>query len=438
LGIHQRLVDGRVEANLVVPPWQLENARKEGRRLRELIIALSVLDPVFYPAIIGRVSLPAERDFEAFFRWRDRQRLTAPLTWLGVDAEWIKEAGRELLWRANSIDPLRNWVDLVAEISPDRWTRLRGDARLAVDLRVAAEIFLRYYERLVRGRRARAIPVPPRRMPSAFDGRLKRGPNVDGLLTDYGISPHPRLVMVLEGETELAVMPRVLAKLGVSLRDDVLALQNAAGAGRDLASLVAFAIAPRVRAEPDLPYLHLVRPPTQLYVVFDSEPPVDSDGARERRRQDWLNRIVASLSSGAVDDPSTTELVRGQLDRLVHLRTWNSRGESFEFAHFTDLAIARAIDRLDQRTKKPTLSELRAIVGNLRRQSSGLKNVLDGVPSKVALAEELWPTLERRIDAAKRRETESRIPIVAVAYEAVRLAHELPRRNLVIDLKAHG
>jgi hypothetical protein len=53
---------------------------------------------------------------------------------------------------------------------------------------------------------------------------------------------------------------------------------------------------------------------------------------------------------------------------------------------------------------------------------------------KVALADRLWSTLEQKIVRAEARKTETRIPIVSVLDEAIRLANEFPRRNLVIAL----
>ncbi len=432
--ISHRMVDDEIVADLRAPKWWLDQARLEGTRLREFVIALSALDPLFYPLIIGRLQLPSGSDFDAYERWRSRYPLTAPLRWLDVDAAWVKEAGRELLSRAHGLDPLRDWVDLVAEVDPERWTRLRGAARLGVDLRVAAEIFLRYYERLVRGRRAPAIPVPPRRIPSAFDGRLKSQGELDRLLTDYGLSPHARLVLMLEGESELAVMPRVMAHFEVAIRDDFIALQHAGGTGRDLTPLIAFAVAPRVKREEGLRYLQLQRPPTRLLVVFDAEDPVATDEAREQRRQVWVDRIMAAMPADAVVSDAVAARVREQVERLVYIRSWNARGESFEFSHFTDLMLAEAIDALDTRTNKPSVVRLRQAIATLRVQRSNIDNVLHGV-SKVDLALSLWPVLERKIKRAERRKTETRIPIVAVLDEAIQLAHELPRRNLVIDLE---
>jgi hypothetical protein len=65
-------------------------------------------------------------------------------------------------------------------------------------------------------------------------------------------------------------------------------------------------------------------------------------------------------------------------------------------AHFTDGQIALAIDRLDMRARKPDLSTLLTRVKNFRREQWNLKTLL-GHSSKLDLAEELWPILERKL-----------------------------------------
>jgi hypothetical protein len=69
------------------------------------------------------------------------------------------------------------------------------------------------------------------------------------------------------------------------------------------------------------------------------------------------------------------------------------------------------------------------------RASRGSIAPLLGGASKLDLAEALWPVLETKIRLAQKRGTQLRIPVVGVVDRAVTLAHELPRKNVVIPLR---
>src|SRR5207253_3627698 len=109
-------------------------------------------------------------------------------------------------------------------------------------------------------------------------------------------------------------------------------------------------------------------------------------------------------------------------------------GTSFEFAHFTNIEIATAAAALDRRRRQPTLANRVELVAKLRAQRGNLDKML-GPISKVALADELWPVLEAKIERALERGTERRVPIVRAIHQAYALATEFPRRNLVITLE---
>jgi HK97 family phage major capsid protein len=67
-------------------------------------------------------------------------------------------------------------------------------------------------------------------------------------------------------------------------------------------------------------------------------------------------------------------------------------------------------------------------------EPQGIRKMLGSI-SKVALADELWPVLETKIERALERGTEGRVPIVRVVHQAYILATEFPRRNLVTVLE---
>lgn len=425
-------VKGDLVGQLDAEPQTVKMWHERAESLRQVALAATLLEPAYYSRLFGRMSLPLGRDFAAFDRWRRHRPLLRPLRQLGVEAAWLKDSAETLHWEAHRIDPLGAWAEVIAAGEPEKWHSLSGDARAALESRISAEFLLLYYDDLHRARRAPALPKPPPRTRGPLDDRLKRRRPLNSLLTEFGLSPHPRLVLAVEGETELLLFPRVMETLGLRTEDDFIAIEDAGGVDRDLSPLVAYAVAPRVARDSaeqsDGRYVRLQRPPTRLLVVFDAEGHFATAAERLKRRDVWVDRLMKALPPDM-----KTPAVRTQVRQLVTVATWTRTGTSFEFAHFTDGEIAAASDRLDQRPKAPTLEKRLAVLTKLRAKRGNLDKLL-GPISKVALADELWPVLEAKIERALARKTERRIPIVRVIDQAAELASEFPRRNLVIAL----
>ncbi|MEA2494436.1 MAG: hypothetical protein QOJ29_2347 [Thermoleophilaceae bacterium] len=409
------------------PMW-LQARQTDAAFVRELAVAASALEPVYYPDIVRSLKLGPLEDYTRYEQWRARLRPLAILKWLDVKPDWLSATAARLLSQADRIDPLGRWSNLIREADPDRWTLLRHDARSAIDLRIAAEILLRYHDRLVRARRARALQQRQGRLRGEFDSRLKPQGGVDGLLTDFGLSPHPSVVLVIEGHTERMVIPRLMAKFGIRQDRDYIAIENMEGVDRNLAPLVAY-LAPRTEPEEDGRYLRPLLPLTRIVVVTDAEGKLETTDDRARLRRKLVGQLVRTLPR-----EHQTQSVREALETLVHVETWTPSGLSFEFAHFTNPQLARAIDDLDPRPQKPSVRELIQRVGSVRRSKGNLEHLLHR-GSKRDLAERLWPVLEKRIDREIAAGTERRVPVVRVLDRAIELAHEIPRRGIVIPLR---
>jgi hypothetical protein len=418
---------GSLVIRLQAPRVFQDNWYAAARKLQGVVIALCALEPRFYPQVVDRLTVPWTEDLADFQRWRTRKRTRTTLDWLGSDPDWFWDTGVYLANMADGFDPLGDWIEVIAEGEPAKWTKLRGQARSAMDQRIASEMLLSFHDDLVRARLAPRAATAPERAQLHSPRRLRRQRPLDELLTDFGLSPHPHLILVLEGQTELALLPRVMQLLQISSDDDFIRIENAEGVDRDLSSLVAYAAAPRVEVDDDR-YLRLLRPPTRILVVFDAEGTVATDEARQAKRDGWVERILRALP---MDDER--EPVREQVETLVDVITWNGRGESFEFAHFTDRQLAVAIDGVDQAHKPPTTKERIKWVASVRA-SGGNLDVLLGSVSKIELAEELWPLLEGKLRRAIRRKTVARIPVARVLFQAHAMASEFPRKNLVIGL----
>lgn len=409
------------------PHW-LRFARRRDRELREVIVTVSALEPIYYPQIVERLTMSARNDFAAYDEWGRERRGAETLAWLGIEPDWLTDVAEGLLREADNIDPLGDWVKVVREADPGRWPALKDQARSAMDFRIAAEVLLRCHDELASTGNVDPIEPPAPRTRGPFDSRLKRQGGLDATLTDFGLSPHPRLLLVVEGDTELLLFPRLMALFGIRRDDDFIAIQNAEGIDKDINALVSFAVAPRAEPDPHGRYLELQRPLTRILVVTDAEGRMETIEQRHARKQVWVERLMRALPRSA-----RSSAVRDSMQRLVYVDTWNRRGGSFEFAHFTDRQLAMTIASIDRRARQPSLPERVRHIGTIRAQRGNLKTAL-GPSSKLDLADALWPTLEQKIRRAQARGTERRIPIVRVMDRATDLARELPRRNVVIPI----
>lgn len=409
--------------------WRDLFLRPQLQSLPGLIVPLTAIEPMHYPAIVGRF-LGHEQEWQNYRQWKARLSSTALIRWLAIDADWLRQTAARLLRTADSIDPLGGWSKLVREASLTAWEELKGDALNALELRMSAETFLREYERLVSARRAQALPARQGMARGEFDTRLQPTGRRDPVLTELGLSPHPRVLLLVEGDTEELLFPRVMAELGISTDREFIAIENRKGVTQPIASLIAFAIAPRTEPEPSGRFLRTLRPITHLLVASDAEGRLATPAQRKRSREIWIDRIMQTLPND-----QRTETVRQTLGTLVHVETWKG-GQSFEFAHFTDLQIATAMQSIDTRQRQPKFEDRRARISQLRREKGNLDQELGSWGSKVDLADALWPVLLMKIAAADRRGTARKIPIVEVAARAAELALSIHPGGVMISLGA--
>ena len=182
---------------------------------RALLVPLHAVETIYRPAVIESVRAPevrvaADDPFRAWDELRHSFDPEGMLGWIGWDAAEVASTAERLLLDGRWIDPLKEWEDLVALVRPERWLRLRGDALMAVDHKIAAEMLLRFYEELAERGAAPALE-PLGRWRAPRHSRLTRDrATLQEVLTVYDLSPHPSVLLVVEGATEALIMPRVL------------------------------------------------------------------------------------------------------------------------------------------------------------------------------------------------------------------------------------
>jgi len=87
-----------------------------------------------------------------------------------------------------------------------------------------AEVLLQFYEDLVERGAAEPLPDLPWRLWHPLFDRIsdRGGRDLDGELVHLGVSPHPGVVLVIEGETEDCLIPRIFDHLGLRRTPDLI------------------------------------------------------------------------------------------------------------------------------------------------------------------------------------------------------------------------
>jgi len=305
-------------------------------------------------------------------------------------------------------DVFGDFYDLIRRAKPKAWTSLRGEARIAMDNRMAAEVLDTFANQI-----SEESGLERSREHLSMQGLSIRERSLDSVLTDLHVSPHPPLVIGLEGATEMRIVPKVMKVLGI--RDDPtwMRLVDFGGTKTSLALLARFAAEP-VLGQDRGEFVMLDRPVTRFLVLTDAENRYKSPADRRKERRLLLDSIATPLPPDLRADLYT----KGA--RIVEIMTWGTL--PWEFAHFTDAQLADALLRVADSSFPNGRT---ALIHNVHLQRmSNSPNIQkawkrSGV-SKPDLADTLWPLIKARIERAIEKGTTGP-PVM----KAMLRAHEL-------------
>jgi hypothetical protein len=416
----RRLVGDFSKRRVVLPELDQWSADRAVRFRRWALVLLAVEArylPVIDPEWLSLTNVDAE-DWQAY---RDQFDPVAVTDDLGINSEELRSHAEWLLSCAHSMDPNGRWSRLIKRAPSRSWKTLTGDALLASEHRIAAELLLLLYEDLARGGACEALPADFGMAWHPLVERVSAGraEPVDVLLAELGISPHPGVVLMVEGETEELLAPRVFDALGLRRTPDLVRILTMPGAGRDLTLLAAATIAPIVGERHDDVY-EMVRPPTRLLIAVDPDEgwQTAEDVARQRRR------IIAEVEK--VVSAQGAALSPEDVDSLVVVHRWPA--SCFEFAHFSDEELSDGLLAIHSSCGGLSRESLVQAIADIRDRKLDIKRVWDAdwkpKPSKPDLAEVMWPVLQQKIEEARRNANASVPPIAAIVDHAYRLAQQ--------------
>jgi hypothetical protein len=401
-------------------------------KLRTIAIALAALEARYLPTLDQERLHLSNADFEEWQGYRDGFDPVALSAQLGYSAEQARQDGEWLLMRAHSLDPVGDsWSQLMRRAPATAWKGLKDGALSALDYRIAAEILLLFYEDLVDRGQAEPLPdLADMRMGwHPLHERLSsRRQTLDEDLVDLGISPHPRVILAVEGETEQTHVPLIWKELDYPDAPELMRLLMLGGVARNLEKVAALAAAPLVgpKIHGARPAWSLIKPPTCLYVAADPEGQFAA-GRLSGTQTAMRNEIKAVLKAQGVAAANPTEL-----DELVRIHTWAE--SCYEFAHFTDDELADGIMTVHDGINGWTKDQLVRALSHWRDKRKDIKRVWesggwdeqrqtvtgrwDYEVSKTKLADALWPTLKAKIDRC-RTDAEARVPEIVEVVEDV-------------------
>lgn len=324
-----------------------DELRELAVRERGVHIALAALSNRYFPQIIGKSVEPRGSSFHDLRLSARRLDAAARLRSVGASSERLVQDAEWLLTAAHYGDPLGGWWEIVRRSNHYGWFKLKGEALHAVWQRIGAEVLLRAHEEL--SARGRVAPLPERspHLWHPLDDRIGLGDRRQGLdeaLTRMRVSPHPPVVLVLEGQVEELHVGALLKEIGVSEHVRVV---NQRTSSDDPSKLATF-LAPRIReARADRQILE--RNPVALFVAMDPE---GSWGQVTLQRT--IDRLRSSIRREV--ESQNGSIAEGELDALLNVRTWGN--QKYELANFSNDELAEAMLAIAPREPIVTRADL--------------------------------------------------------------------------------
>lgn len=397
-------------------------------RDRRLTLTLSALSTRYLPAVLGRLRFPLgveEKKLRLFRAEVDTREMIRLADLQAADLQGMADA---LLLSAHGDDPMDKWVKLLRYASYAGWSKMHGKPLDCMWRRVAAEVLLRAHEDLA----AEGVLAP---LPD-LTGSTWHAPQHDRLtpryaevetleraLAELGLSPHPRVILLLEGKTEQRHVPRLLAELGLTQPQQVR-IQPCRSSKVNAHLIARYGITPRIGRRIGNRWL-LDASPTALVLAMDPENHFATAAQCAEQRRNLQAAIREEVRYQDAD------ISQDDLDTLVSVHVWGE--DKYELANFTDDELVPAIAQLAadrgaiDKATGAWETTLREYLQDARQRHLDIDAALGRIRApkdKVALADILWPVLRAKCERELAADTVV-TPVLRTAMEVRRLATKL-------------
>lgn len=320
-------------------PSREQDLRQEVFEMSELIAFFLAIQNRYRPGVTELISNYRDVDeyngyVAAFVAESVIEKVPMPLDKLRDWRQYLRREGRDT-------DPLREWVELVRYMGPQKRKELRGTALMAQELYTAAEMISRFLRDLARERgedepdRERQHELEYQRTRYGRELNYYDRDILETILTEYDLNPRPHVLFVIEGDTEELVLPVILEAMGIRLETFGIEVHKIGGVDNDLGVLTLFAAPPQL-GHPVRPGLYRAGRQTRIYGLFDREGKWCDDTAAARRIAGMKERLRAQLPTDLPDDAKDIATDRG-----VTVERWQ---RNFEYDNFSDDELAAAIN----------------------------------------------------------------------------------------------
>lgn len=210
--------------------------------------------------------------------WTELQKNIVPeeiIKTLGIEEEEIKKYRKYLGYRGLTIDPMEHWYDLIKYIGYNKRKRLKGDALLAQDFYIMSDMLRLFLEDLTVNKQLETRII--------FDSGKGQGHvrnygkelnYIDRdvlikILREFGINPKPKLVLIVEGDTEEKAIPIIANSMDIPLDRFGIEIINIRSIDKSPQEYLIHLSTPDIYQIEKESYIHPER--TKIFILLDNE-----------------------------------------------------------------------------------------------------------------------------------------------------------------------
>jgi hypothetical protein len=258
----------------------LEIMRKNSKKDEKFVELLLFIQNKYLPLVKqpGYINITGDSPNNLYERWYDFQKRIVQkeiVSALGLETKDIDDYRGLIGSYGLFIDPLKEWYDLIKYIIYGKRQKLKGKALLAQDFYIISDMLALLLEDLTGKKQLETGSISDtmrgRGKVRVYDKELNY---VDRdvlikLLREYGINPRPRLVLIVEGDTEEVAFPIIANAMGIPLERYGIQIINIQGVDKHPRELIVHHSTPDIYQEDKEYYIHPER--TKVFLIFDNE-----------------------------------------------------------------------------------------------------------------------------------------------------------------------